>query len=165
MAEHAWQLTLMAMILHPYFPQVQLTRLVKMCVIHDLGEALHGDIPAIHQDQSIPKSTTEQNDLLQLIDPLPMTIREDIVSLWDEYEAAATPGAKLAKALDKLATILQHNQGKNPQDFDYRFNLEYGKKYTTGDPWIERLRDMLDHETMQRATNAVKHDHATKMEE
>ena len=42
--------------------------------------------------------------------------------------------AKLAKGLDKLETILQHTQGKNPADFDYAFNLAYGRRYTAEDP-------------------------------
>ena len=52
---------------------------------------------------------------------------------------------------DRLETILQHNQGANPDDFDYRFNLDYGKKYTTYDPLISTIRHILDEETEQRA--------------
>jgi putative hydrolase of HD superfamily len=80
--------------------------------------------------------------------------RDEILALWDEYEAAQSAEARLAKALDKLETIMQHNQGQNPADFDYRFNLEYGKRYTTGDPLIESIREVLDRETAQRAAAA-----------
>jgi putative hydrolase of HD superfamily len=71
--------------------------------------------------------------------------------LWDEYEAAATPEARLAKGLDKLETILQHTQGANPPDFDYRFNLGYGRQHTSGDPFLEELRRILDDDTERRA--------------
>ena len=71
--------------------------------------------------------------------------------LWDEYEAAASPEARLVKALDKLETILQHNQGRNPPGFDYRFNLGYGRQYTGGHPLIVALRELLDQETAARA--------------
>ena len=78
-------------------------------------------------------------------------MRDEIVSLWDEYEAAMTPEARLAKALDKLETMLQHTQGDNPGDFDYRFNLGYGREYTAGEPVIEALRGEIDRETARRS--------------
>lgn len=153
-AEHTWRLCLMALLLRDSFPGVDFARLVKICIIHDLGEAISGDIPAIHQVPGESKAAAERADLLQLLEPLPERMRAEITALWDEYEAAATPEAKLAKALDKLETILQHNQGRNPPDFDYAFNLDYGKRYTAGDPLIESIRAVLDAETARRAADA-----------
>jgi len=150
-AEHTWRLCLMAMLLAGEFPDVDFARLIRICVIHDLGEAIGGDIPAIDQSSAAPKSAQERQDLLELVAPLPDRLRDEIVTLWDEYEAAVTPEARLAKALDKLETILQHNQGLNPPDFDYRFNLGYGQQYTSYHPLISTLRDMLDHQTQRRA--------------
>jgi putative hydrolase of HD superfamily len=153
-AEHTWRLCLMALLLKDSFPGVDFARLVQICIIHDLGEAIGGDIPAIHQSPGESKAAQERADLLQLLDPLPERMRAEITSLWDEYEAAATPEARLAKALDKLETIMQHNQGSNPPDFDYGFNLEYGKRYTSGDPLIETLRALLDADTARHAEGA-----------
>jgi putative hydrolase of HD superfamily len=150
-AEHTWRLCLMALLLGDSFPGVDFARLVKICIIHDLGEAIGGDIPAIHQVPGESKAAQERADLLQLLEPLPERLRAEITGLWDEYEAAATPEAKLAKALDKLETIMQHNQGKNPPDFDYRFNLDYGKQHTRGTPLIEAVRELLDQDTARRA--------------
>ena len=150
-AAHTWRLCLMALVLEKAFPDVDFARLVKICLVHDLGEAIGGDIPAPEQTAMGDKSAQERADLLTLVAPLPAAVRAEIVALWDEYEAAATPEARLAKALDKLETILQHNQGRNPADFDYRFNLGYGRQYTAGDPTVEALRAILDHETEQRA--------------
>lgn len=62
-----------------------------------------------------------------------------------------SPEARLAKALDKLETILQHTQGRNPADFDYRFNLTYGRQYTEGHPVLAAVRALLDDETERRA--------------
>jgi putative hydrolase of HD superfamily len=62
-----------------------------------------------------------------------------------------TPEAKLAKGLDKLETIMQHNQGHNPSDFDYAFNLEYGRRFTSDDSRLASLRAILDRETSARA--------------
>ncbi|MEM7260265.1 MAG: VOC family protein, partial [Pseudomonadota bacterium] len=62
------------------------------------------------------------------------------------------PEAALAKALDKIETLIQHNQGKNPEDFDYRFNLDYGRNYTDALELTQRLRAEIDKETQQHAS-------------
>jgi putative hydrolase of HD superfamily len=146
-AEHTWRLCLMAMLLYGHTPGIDLARLLKMCLIHDLGEAIGGDVPAPAQKAGASKADQERSDLVQLIAPLPPALRQEIVDLWDEYEAAGSPEAKIAKGLDKLETILQHNQGKNPANFDYAFNLEYGLRYTAADPIMSALRQRLDEET------------------
>jgi putative hydrolase of HD superfamily len=154
-AEHTWRLCLMAVVLHPSFPGVDFARLVKICIIHDLGEAIGGDVPAPEQARrSSGKAADERRDLVKLLAPLPAPLREEITALWDEYEAAQSPEAKLAKALDKLETILQHTQGQNPADFDYRFNLTYGRQFTRDHPVLEALRVVLDEETERRAREA-----------
>ena len=150
-AAHTWRLCLMAMLLYGGNTDVDLARLLRMCLVHDLGEALSGDVPAPEQQASAPKAGQERADLLRLTAPLPAALQDDIVALWDEYEAAATPEARLAKGLDKLETILQHTQGKNPANFDYTFNLDYGRRYTAGDPLLEALRARLDAETARLA--------------
>ena len=159
-AEHTWRLCLMAMVLRSEFPDVDFAKLVKICIIHDLGEAIHGDVSAPEQARrsalgtNAGKAADERRDLLELLSPLPPRLRDEIAALWDEYEAAASPEAKLAKALDKLETIMQHNQGLNPADFDYRFNLGYGRKHTADIPLVARVRRILDDETEQRARDA-----------
>ena len=118
-----------------------------MCLIHDLGEAIHGDIPAPQQNKDVNKAANEREDLAQILAPLPEEFRSEFSSIWEEYEAAATEEAKLAKALDKLETLIQHNQGKNPVDFDYDFNLDYGKRHTDYHAITRELRAIVDEET------------------
>lgn len=156
-AEHTWRICMMALVLSPHFPDVDIARLVKICVVHDLGEVIGGDVPAPEQARRLAanpaaaKAADERRDLLTLLAPLPDAQRDEIVALWDEYEAASTPEARLAKALDKLETIMQHTQGLNPPDFDYRFNLGYGRQYTADHPVIVALRATLDADTERRA--------------
>jgi len=145
----------MVMLFEKEYPDIDYTRLLKMCIIHDLGEVIGGDIPAIEQSKDIDKAADERKDLLQLLLPLPEHLQIDITSLWDEYEQAASAEARLAKAFDKLETILQHNQGKNPDNFDYGFNLEYGKQYTAEDPLIVSIRKILDEETKLRSRESL----------
>jgi len=150
-ASHTWRLCLLAMVVAPRFPGVDVGKLLRICIVHDLGEAINGDISAKLQADLPDKSVQERRDLLQLTTPLPSSVRDEIVALWDEYEQAASLEARIAKGLDKLETILQHNQGAMPDDFDFRFNLEYGAKYTNDDPVLRTIRAVLDDETERRA--------------
>src|SRR5215213_1782271 len=107
-ADHTWRLCLMALVLAPEFPAVDFAKLVKICVVHDLGEAVGGDVPAPEQarrraaGEATGKGDDERRDLITLLQPLPAGLKTELALLWDEYEAAATAEAKLAKALDKL---------------------------------------------------------------
>src|SRR5688572_12228979 len=151
-AEHTWRLCLMALVFHSAFPEVDFARLIRICIIHDLGEAVSGDVPAPEQvRRGGAKADAERRDLVQLLAPLPQCLREEITELWDDYESARSPEARLAKALDKLETILQHTQGQNPAAFDYRFNLTYGRQYTGDHPILIAARALLDEETERRA--------------
>ncbi|MGF1703237.1 HD domain-containing protein [Photobacterium makurazakiensis] len=151
-AEHTWRLCLMVMVFEDALPDIDHSRLMKMCVIHDLGEVISGDIAAVDQDPNIDKSVQERADLLTLMKPLPAHLQVEMLELWDEYEQAESPEAKIAKGLDKLETMIQHNQGLNAVDLDYDFNLSYGKQYTDQSPLLAAIRDIVDEDTQRHAT-------------
>ena len=153
-ASHTWRVSLIALVLSHYLPDLDVGKLLKLCIIHDLGEAIRGDIPAIHQSADAPKAEQERADLLTLLQPLPAPLQAEITALWDEYENAATPEARAAKAFDKLETLLQHNQGANPADFDYAFNIDYGRKFTDAVPLAAALRAIIDAETRANAEHS-----------
>lgn len=148
-AEHTWRLCLMVMVFEKQLPpEINLLKLLKICLIHDLGEAIGGDIPAT--EQKAPKSDSERRDFMTLLAPLEEAQRAEFLALWDEYENASSPEAVFAKGFDKLETILQHSQGENPPGFDYDFNLSYGKKQTDAHPLLSEIRQLLDAETRAR---------------
>lgn len=151
-AEHTWRLCLMAMVFEQEFSNIDFAKLLKICIIHDLGEAIHGDIPAIEQSDTTTKAIQERADLQQLISPLEPQLQEQFLSLWDEYEQASSLEAKIVKGLDKLETIIQHNQGKNPEGFDYSFNLSYGQQYMDNHPLLAAIRQLVDQETNNNLT-------------
>ncbi len=150
-AEHTWRLCLMALVFADRLEPVNLERVLKLCVVHDLGEAIHGDVPAVALHLAAGKSDQERADLEVLTATLPEGVRSELLALWEEYEAGLTPEAKAVKALDKLETIIQHNQGDNPEDFDYAFNLDYGRRYTAADPLFAEIRALVDADTRRRA--------------
>ncbi|MBG6502219.1 HD domain-containing protein [Pseudomonas aeruginosa] len=149
-AEHSWRLCLMALAFEDQLASLDLGKVLRMCVVHDLGEAIHGDIPAVEQAAHPDKGEQERADLLQLPRHLAAPLRDRLLALWDEYERGESAEALAVKALDKLETLLQHTQGDNPADFDYAFNLDYGRRYTDRAPLFKTLRELLDARTRQR---------------
>ena len=146
-AEHTWRLCLMALLFEDHYPELDILKLIKICIIHDLGETIGGDIAAVDQVPGENKNEEERKDLEKLTSSLPDNIKDKILTLWDDYDKVSSPEAQLAKAFDKLETILQHTQGKNPPDFDYDFNLSYGKQYTDFDDLTKRIRFFIDQHT------------------
>ena len=109
-AEHTWRLALLALVLADEKPELDLQRVLAMCLVHDLGEAYEGDIPAVEQSDPAAKAAAELAAIDRITPLLPDEATARIRALWEEYEACATPEARWVKALDKAETILQHNQ-------------------------------------------------------
>lgn len=150
-AAHSWRLALWVLVFRDQLSDCDTSRMLELAVVHDLGEALSGDIPAIYNVDQDVKRAQEVNDLAELFAPLPGNVRANLTALWEEYDAAQTAEARWIKAFDKLETILQHNQGQNPQDFDYVFNLTYGLGATDAYPLTQKIRAILDAETQAQA--------------
>lgn len=154
-AEHTWRLCLLAIVLEDKLAGLDFLKLLKICVLHDLGEALHGDVPAVAQTAG-GKGARERADLIALMQPLPEALRDELLALWDEYEAASSAESLAVKALDKIETLIQHAQGDNPADFDYAFNLDYGRVYTDAAPLFAELREMVDAATRRRISEPAR---------
>lgn len=150
-AEHSWRLAVLALTLEDSFSGVDFNKIIRLCLVHDMGEAYEGDISATVETDPEDKLRKEERALQKLTSLLPEDTRGKILSLWQEYTAGETEEAKIAKALDKMETIIQHNQGSNPPDFDYAFNLGYGKQYALHDPILRALREIIDSETAKKA--------------
>lgn len=107
-ASHSWNMALMAIVLQPYLKtHVNLERVLKMCLLHDLPEAIAHDVPLHEQTPDIKqqKYVQEQNAIKQM---LSLIKNNDVLDSFEEYEARNTPEAKLVKALDVLDTGVQH---------------------------------------------------------
>ena len=149
-AEHSWRLCLLLMACGRFFPELDLERCFKIAIIHDLAEAECGDIPAIRTTEHKAKAALEREAIKRILEPLPEFTQREMMEVWEEYESGVTNEALLVKALDKLETLIQHNQGLNPPDFDYDFNVTYGLDFTGKTDFTERLRKLVDVETKSR---------------
>ncbi len=146
-AEHSWQLCLLVSLFDRELGDCDRLRLLKICLIHDLGEAISGDVPAPHQNDGDGRAAREKAALMQLCDPLPADLRAEILNLWTDYNEGISTEAIFAKGFDKLETMMQHNIGQNPPDFDYAFNLGYGVNQTERHPLLQQFRELVDAET------------------
>lgn len=148
-AEHSWRLTLMVLLFEKDLAGIDFLKLVKLCLIHDLGEAISGDVPAPLQQEGDARLERERRDFQVLCGDLPDDLGEDLLGLWDEYAEAKTPEACLAKAFDKLETILQH-QLMPPQSTEFHaFNLTYGRMRTDAFQLTRQIRDAVDANTRE----------------
>lgn len=150
-AEHSWRLCLLVTLFNRELGDCDRLKLIKMCIVHDLGEAISGDVPAIHQSADDGRAEREKTDLMTLCAPLPDDLRAEIMELWADYSEGKSTEAIFAKGFDKLETMMQHNIGLNPPDFDYAFNLDYGVKQTARHPLLRQFREIVDAETRRNA--------------
>ena len=149
-AEHSWRLALFAAVLSDCFPELDLSKVLIMSLIHDMGEIYDGDVSAALCPDREVKYESEYNAAQSVFSILPELQARRMMHIWLEYNEGTTSEAKLVKALDKAETIIQHNQGDNPPDFDYRFNLRYGSEYFEENKLLKQLRSFLDEKTKQK---------------
>ena len=148
-AEHSWRLALMAMLLAEPLG-ADPARLMKLCLLHDLAEAITGDLPAPRAREAGVKEAAERAAMAELTASLPDALRAEVLALWEEYETGSSHEGRLARGLDKLETILQHTQGRNPPGLDIAYNLGYGRAATDTHPVLAAIRERLDEATRER---------------
>lgn len=143
-AEHSWRIALMGMLLAPEFPELDMNKVIRMCLIHDLGEAFTGDIPTFIKTEA----DTEKEDQLfsHWVATLPGTTKNEFTALLGEMEALQTPEAKLYKCLDKLEALIAHNESDIstwlPLEYDLQFT--YGRENVKAFPYMMALREEID---------------------
>lgn len=152
-AEHSWRISLMAMLLKHEFPDTDIDKVIRMCLIHDLGECFTGDIHTFTKTDSDRK--TEDILLTQWLSKLPPEIACDMSELYKEMNDQQTPESKLFKALDKLEALIQHNE--SPIDTwsenEYELNKTYAFDTAAFSDWLTDLRKEILAETMNKIDN------------
>jgi len=114
-AEHSWHLGVMALILSEYAEsEVDLLRVLKMVLIHDLVEIDAGDTYCYDQVETQDQAEREEKAADRLFGLLPEDQTQELRGLWEEFEARKTAEARFAAALDRLQPILQnyHTEGR-----------------------------------------------------
>lgn len=149
-AEHSWRLALMAFFLRDEFPDTDIDRVIRMCLIHDLGECFTGDIPSFLKTDA---DTEKEDSLLeQWVSGLPAPYNAEMGALYAEMNALQTPEARLYKALDKLEAVIQHNEAPIatwlPREYD--LNLTYANENVAFSPYLTELRAAICRDTEEK---------------
>ena len=146
-AEHSWRVSLMAFLLRHEFEDLDMDKVVDMCLIHDLGECFTGDIPTFEKTDSDREA--EDSLLYTWVRSLPQELSEDIAALYAEMNAQETMEAKLYKSLDKLEALIQHNE--SPLDTwsenEYELNKTYAFDTVAFSEWLTELRKAILEDT------------------
>ncbi len=109
--EHSWHLALYALVLADQAaPGVDINRVIRMLLIHDLVEIDVGDVP-IHSANgqahaSVETQAAEAKAADRIFGLLPKDLAADLRALWEEFEAAETPDARFAKSLDRVQPVM-----------------------------------------------------------
>ena len=149
-AEHSWRLAVMALLCADEYPELDMNKVVKMCLIHDFGEALTGDIPAFLKTDA--DEDKEARAIEQLLFMLPDAYRAEFSALFAEMAALETPEAKLFKALDNMEALVSHNEADISTwlPLEYTENLVYGAENCAWSDWTRALREELRRDSVQK---------------
>ena len=149
-AEHSWRLAVLAMLMEDDFPQLDMNKVIRMCLIHDWGEAVTGDIPAFIKTEA--DEETEADAIEALLKNLPETISSGFLTMFKEMSDLTTDEAILVKALDNEAgsgTWLP---------LEYDMNLTYGNEVCGHFEQTQQLRDTVREHTL-RIINEERREH------
>lgn len=149
-AEHSWMMTLAAFLMKDEFPEADMDKVLKMCLIHDLGEAFTGDVPAFEKT-----AADEQNEKAQLygwVASLPGGIAKEMLALYDEMEKRETLEAKIYKAVDGLEAVIQHNLSDISTwlPLEYGLNLTYAEDKVAFSEYLRALREEIRKDTLAK---------------
>ena len=154
-AEHSWQIALMAMLIAPEFPEADMGKVIRMCLIHDLGEAFTGDIPAFDKTAA----DTEKEDALfdRWVRTLPENTQQEFNTLLKEMNAMETQEAKIYKALDKMEALIQHDLSDISTwlPLEYDLQLRYGAENVKFSPWFCELKAQIDQWTKEKIAQST----------
>lgn len=153
-AEHSWRLSLMALLCRDEYPELDMDKVIKMCIIHDLGEAITGDIPAFNKTDKHRQE--EAVAVKKLLEQLPESYKNEFTELFEEMEAKRTPEAKLFKSLDNTEALISHNEADISTWLpnEYEDNFTYGKKNCEWSEWTRKLKEEIDNDTAQKIENS-----------
>lgn len=148
--EHSWRLALLAYFVTDEFEGIDTEKLLKMCIIHDLGEIFTGDVPVFNKTKS--NEETEENLLFKWVKTLDEPFRTEMLCLYKEMEELKTTEARVYKALDGIEALIQHNESdiKTWLELEYNLQLTYADDKVAFSDYLKELREIVRQESIRK---------------
>ena len=149
-AEHCFRLALMAYLMKDEFENLDINKVIVMCLFHDMGEAFTGDIPVFQKTNADREK--EDRLIFEWVDGLPDFPGKELRELYAEMNEQKTGEAKLYKALDCLEALIQHNESdiSTWEPHEYELQLTYAYDRVGFSEYIHGLRDYIRDDSMRK---------------
>lgn len=155
-AEHTFRLCMSAWLVKDEFPECDMDKVMTMCLLHDMGEAIKGDVAAF--EKSKEHQEEEGTAILQIAELLPEIEKQEFLEVFKELEENKTMEAKIVHALDKMETLIQHNEASVDTwlPLEYDLQLTYGNEQAKVHPYLQKLRDVVKQDSIDKITKEGK---------
>ena len=133
-AEHAWHMAIMVYVLREYSNEkIDVAKVMLMCLIHDIVEIDAGDTYAYDAEKLKTQTAREDAAKERIFSLLPDEQKEELIALFDEFEAFETPESKFAHAMDNLQPLMLNNSngGADWKEHEVTAQQVYGRQSKT----------------------------------
>ena len=156
-AEHAWHMAVMAYLMREYAnEEVDITKVMLMCLIHDIVEIDAGDTYAYDEENLRTQKAREDAAKERIFSILPDDQKEELTALFDEFEAYETPEARFAHSLDNLQPLMLNNSngGSDWVEHGVTASTIYGRQRKTalGSQKLYEVTDQIIRDHVRRGT-------------
>ena len=156
-AEHAWHMAVMAYLLREYAnEEVDITKVMLMCLIHDIVEIDAGDTYAYDEEMLRSQKAREDAAKERIFSLLPDDQKEELTALFDEFEAYETAESKFAHSLDNLQPLMLNNSNDGSDWVEHGVNAGtiYGRQRKTrlGSEKLFEVTDAIIRDHIRRGT-------------
>ena len=154
-AEHAWHMAIMAYLFREYAnEEVDITKVMLMCLIHDIVEIDAGDTYAYDSEGLVTQKEREDKAKERIFSLLPEDQKNELISLFDEFEKYETPEAKFAHSMDNFQPLILNNsnEGGDWKEHGVTSKQVYGRQSKTrlGSEKIYEITDQIVQENIRK---------------
>lgn len=149
-AEHSFRLVLFAWLLKDDFPDLDMEKVMHMCLLHDMGEAVTGDIPCFEKSEEA--RMIEGAEIRNIAEMLEGGRKQEFLDLHREMEENLTEEARLFHVLDKMEAVIQHNESDLSTwlPLEYELQMKYGVEEAREFAVTSKLRDLVLEESRKK---------------
>ena len=142
-AEHCFSLVMFAWLLQDDFPDLDMEKVMHMCLVHDMGEAVTGDIPCFEKTEEA--RAVEGSEIRNIAEMLDNGRKQEFLDLHREMEENKSKEARLFHVLDKMEAVIQHNEADISTwlPLEYELQMNYGVNEAREFTVTGKLRDLV----------------------